>query len=393
MSIPVCRTAIVLSGGGTRGAYEAGVVQGLVEVLGLGADDPAPFDAFTGTSVGALNAAFLAGSADRGDMAVHRLADLWTSLSLGVHARLDRRALWKRAMLDVAPLEALVRGAVDFDRLDGLIEGGVVRALVVAALHVGTGRTAMFAHTAPGVSFRPSRDPARVGISTRITADHVLASAAIPMIFPPREVEGQLFYDGGLRFNTPLSPAIRTGADRIVVVSPLYRAGGERRVCASIAELGGEGESRAPGALFLAGKMLNALLLDPITHDLEVLERFNRMVEMVEATVTPVERARIGRMTTELRGQPYRRLDVLALSPSQDIGAMATEFLRLHRRRLSREGVSGRLLAWAAGGDVDTDLMSYLLFDAEFTRQLITLGVRDAHARADDIRAFFPSAA
>ncbi|MCS6799331.1 MAG: patatin-like phospholipase family protein, partial [Myxococcota bacterium] len=158
------RRGLVLSGGGARGAYEVGVLAGLVEALGLRPTDRPPFRIFCGTSVGAINAAYLAAHADRGDLNVDGLVAHWSSLSLGEHLRLDplglfgvhpRRSgwfgrrkeaeLWGRSLLDPRPLDALVRRAVPWDRLHAHVATGLVDAFVVTALHVGTGRTHLFA--------------------------------------------------------------------------------------------------------------------------------------------------------------------------------------------------------------------------------------------------------
>jgi len=368
-------TALVLSGGGARGAYEAGVVAGLVEVLG------APrLSLFAGTSVGAINASYLASQAHRDDLGVGKLVELWTGLGLRSHLRLDRRPLARHALLDVAPFEAVVRHHVDWPRLAANIDRGVLQGLFVAALQVETGRTAVFADLAPEARWVPSRDPQRAPSPTRITAEHVLGSAAIPGVFPPRPVGGHLYYDGGLRFNTPISPVLRAGARRLVVVSPLHAT-----------TVTDEAPHRQPDPLFLAGKMLHAVLLDPFAYDLQVLDRFNQLLDVLDQTLGVDDRWRFDARCIELRGTAYRKVEALVFSPSRDIGQMGVRYLRQHRRRLLRQGLGGVLLALAsrrleASG---TDLVSYLLFDGGYTRQLVELGRRDVWARAAETRAFF----
>lgn len=370
-------TALVLSGGGARGAYEAGVVAGLVDVLGHVA-----FQRIAGTSVGAINAAWLAANAHRPDMGAGRLVELWEGLAVRRHLRLSRHPVRDRAMLDVRPFERIVREEVDWDQLARNVDEGVLGGLFVAALEVATGHTAMFADLTPGVGWAPSRDPQRVAVRERITAEHVLASAAIPAVFPPRQVGPRLCYDGSLRFNTPMAPVLRSGTDRLVVVSPLYH---------------GPAPAPAPGPprldlLFLGGKMLHAVLLDPVEHDLQVLERFNALLEVLDDSLDGPSRERFDARVQELRGVPYRTVDALVLSPSHDLGALALDYLRTHRGRLFRQGgPAGALLAAAAPRleRSGTDLVSYLLFDGPFTRELVALGRRDVQARADDVRAFF----
>jgi NTE family protein len=409
------KAALVLSGGGARGAYEAGVVAGLVEVLGLRPEDAAPFDVFTGTSVGAINASFLAAYADRGDLAIDRLVALWESLRIGKHLRFDptgllgwgrpsplgrlRRLLspgaaaadaapiaehYGRALLDPRPLERIVADGVPWERLTRHVRLGVVRALIVTALDVAGGRTTHFAHLAPGTTLAPSKDKRRVARFEPITAEHVLASAAIPLIFPARRIADAYYCDGGLRFNTPIAPAIRTGATRLVVVSLLHPeppAGRQRSALQSY-----------PNPLFLLGKVLNALLLDPVDYDLTVLSRLNRLIQTLEQALPPEQFARVARVIEEDRGLHYRYVSTLVFRPSADIGVMAGEYLRQEHPRWRGPARWARMAlrrARAIGQSVETDLGSFLLFDGEFARSLIDLGRRDVLARRSEVAAFF----
>lgn len=374
-------TAMVLSGGGARGAYEAGVVAGLVDVLGH-----VHFDMLAGTSVGAINAAYLASHAHLPDMGIATLLQLWTDLSIRDHLRPSPHPFRDRSMLDVRPFERIVNDGVDWSALANNLSTNHLQALFVAALEVESGRTAVFVDLAPSAVFHPSKDPQRVAVPGRITASHVLASAAIPGIFPPRGVGKGLFYDGGLRFNTPLAPVLRAGAHRVVVVSPLFTAPPGHVPPAPPESI---------DALFLAGKMLHAVLLDPFAYDLQVLDRFNQLLEVLDTTLDADDRARFDSRCIELRGAPYRRVDALVLSPSKDLGAMGIDFVRTHRRRFMRQGLGGFLLGIIGGrlAASGTDLASYLLFDGAFTTELIALGRADVAARADEVRAFFRRAA
>ncbi len=385
----MARSGLVLSGGGARGAYEAGVVSGIVEVLGLGPDDPAPFDIFAGSSVGAINAVWLAAHADRGDLHARGLVDVWRSLRLNSHLRLSRprwrdvlRLGWARSLLDPGPLDRLIAGSVPWDRLHANVDSGVVHALVVAALRISNGRTTMFAELSPDAVFRPSQDPRRVVNRVRVGPLHVLASAAIPFIFPVRRIGPAWFCDGGLRFNTPMAPAIRAGAERLVVVSLLHEGSG-----APPAD-----DEAHPSWFFLAGKVLNALLLDPIDYDLHVLARFNRLLEALEQALTPEEATRVDAEMRAVRGMAYRRLETLVFRPSADLGELAGRHLR--EQRTGMGWLSDRLLRRAADSNAtwEDDLASFVLFDGGYAERLVELGRQDAHARADEVRAFLGSA-
>lgn len=391
------RTALVLSGGGVRGAYEVGVVQGIIEALGLTAADPSPFAVFAGTSVGAINATYLAACAERGDLGIASLAALWTQLRLDVHLRLKLREVvsigrwlgrarprdagW--SLLDVDPLERLVRDGIPWTRLRANIGAGRVHALIVAALEVATGRTTMFAELAPGVVFEPSRDPARAARRGPIGRAHVLASAALPLLFPAREIDGGYYCDGGLRFNTPLAPAIRAGATRLVVVSLLPAARGAVH----------HGRSFHPGVGFLVGKLLNAVLADPIAYDLQVVDRFNRLLEVLHDTMAPAALERVQSVLVDTRGARYERLETLVFRPSRDLGVMAGAHLLRPRApgAAHHGGAAGWLMTQAMlrSPVPEADWASYVLFDGAFARELIDLGRADAVRRADEIRRFF----
>jgi NTE family protein len=388
----------VLSGGGARGAYEAGVVMGLMEVL---EPDEPPFDVLCGTSVGALNASYLAAHAHLRDMDAAGLAEQWRQLDVQRHLKLDMRGLlgWKRhftgdeekmprlvgrSLLDVAAFDEIVREKVPWDALHRNVSEGRVRSLVVSALHIATGRTVTFAELAPGTSVTDTHDARRQLRVGPIDADHVLASSAIPLLFPARRVGHDYFCDGGVRFNTPISPAIRSGAERLVVISLLSQEASKGDPTPHAVRV-----DAYNSPIFLIGKVLNALLLDPLRYDLQVLDRFNRLIEVLEQVLPPDELEAVQRVLRETRGQPYRKLRMLVFRPTRDVGRLARE----RAGRLQGSRFSSWLLARTAtlGTIWESDLLSFILFDAEFASELIDLGRKDALARADEIRAFFAS--
>ncbi len=389
------------------GAYEVGVVVGMMEVLGRRAQlGDGLFRVLAGTSVGAINATFLAANSHREDHGIGRLVELWTSLELERHLRLRplgflrwplqaKKALgtgrrgFGSSVLDARAIDRTVTAAVDWDRLHENVADDRLDALLIAALHVVSGQTTVFVEKSPRARFVPTLHQGRVARLEPITPDHVLASAAIPLLFPTRRVGGRYYCDGGLRYNTPIAPAIRAGADRLVVISV-----GHRRTDQEWEERATEAdelEGRDLGALFVVGKLLNALLLDPVKYDLQVLERLNQIVEVLEATLSPDDYARFQQVLVATRGTGYRRLRTLVFTPSEDLGHFAGRYVRHSLKTTSLNPLTRRLLERAAreGLGREADWASYLLFDGGFAAELINLGRRDAREQADAIRALF----
>jgi NTE family protein len=388
------RVALVLSGGGARGAYAVGVLAGLNEILG---GLRSRFQVFTGTSVGAINAAEFAANADRDDLGVRELAERYSQLRLRTHLRPHlggllgvgtrlgrshrrdtRRHGW--ALLDSTPFEKIVEDDIPWERLHENVRKGLVRAVIVSGLRIADGRTTTFAELSPGTELVVGHDPRRDAVVERLTPDHVLASAALPLLFPARRIGGTYYCDGGLRFNTPMAPALRAGAERLVVIA--LRGG---RPVEPV------GLDHYPRPFFLLGKILDALLLDPIEYDLHVLDRLNRVIEVMEETMTPPALAQVRHVLAHERGLPYEKIRTLVFRPSRDIGVLAGEYMR-SEQPARREGYAARVFlrhAAALGDQVEADFVSYLLFDGGFSRLLIELGHRDALEQADEVRSFF----
>jgi NTE family protein len=391
-------TGIVLSGGGARGAYEAGVVVGIMEVL---KPTEPPFDVLCGTSVGALNATFLAANAQRPDMNAEGLAEQWRALNVSRHLKLDMRGVlgWKRhwtneeaqmpslvgrSLLDARALDDIVHNNVPWEQLHKNVSSGLVRSLVVSALQVASGRTVTFAELAPGASFSNTHDPRRQLRLGPVEAEHVLASAAIPLLFPARRVGSEYYCDGGVRFNTPISPAIRSGADRLVVISLLSQEAPSDDPTPK-----SERVHSYNSPVFLIGKVLNALLLDPLRYDLQVLDRFNRLMNALETVLSPEELEAVQHVLRDARGLPYRKLKTLVFRPTRDVGRLARE----RAVHLQGSRFSSWLLARTAtlGALWESDLVSFILFDADFASDLIELGRNDVLSRRAEVEAFFSS--
>jgi NTE family protein len=395
MSVDTPRTALVLSGGGARGAYAIGVLSGMNAILG---GLRSRFQLFTGSSVGAINAAQFAAYADHQDLGVAELVRKYSELRLRTHlrprllgwlvgrgwkgwSRSRDGSHWKeRALLDARPFENIVRNGVPWMQLHENIRSGLVHGLLVSGLRISDGKTVTFAELAPGVTYVAGRDPRRDAVVGPVSADHVLASAALPLLFPSRQIGESYYCDGGLRFNTPMAPAIRSGAERLVVVA--LRAGRPSS---------GSALKQYPKPFFLLGKVFDALLLDPVEYDLHILDRLNHIVEVLETTMAPDALEHVRTVIENERGLSYRPIRSLVFHPSMDIGVLAGDYMRSEQPE-RREGLLARMLlrhASALGNHVEADFVSYLLFDGGFARLLVDLGRKDAFARAEEIRAFF----
>lgn len=394
-------TGLVLAGAAALGAYEAGFLAYLVEDIACEVRVALP-DIISGTSAGALNAMALASFADEPARGVQMLIRAWTELRLGQILRPSsiellsmflevagapprlRRALQIRAirggLLDQAPIAELVK-RIPLGRIDEHLAAGRLRGVAVSATRVTTGAAVIFHHTANLA--RPWQSEVNlVSIATRISADHVLASAAIPLLFPTVEIDGDRYCDGGLRQMVPLSPAIHLGADRLLVVNPLPagRAGAPSDA------------SSIPIAspLYLAGKALNALFADRVETDLARLQRTTAILRAGERRFGPSFEREIN-LELARAGEPeLRTIDALCIAPSQDLGTLAAEHVTSRAFASCVPGVAGRFLRRLADGDPSRvgDLLAYLLFDGSFTAKLIDLGRADARARHDDLCTF-----
>ncbi|MCW5891622.1 MAG: patatin-like phospholipase family protein [bacterium] len=399
------RFGIVLSGGGARGAYEVGVLAWLLEELPRRLGRPPRIDVFTGTSVGAIHACWLAASLDEPD-AGPRLEAIWRSLEVAGVYRMGLRdllAIPRRALglgsaeptprtdrlsgiLDTRPLERLVRETVAWDRLRTRVACGDVEAVAVAATEIATGRSVVWVDRREPTTPVWPNDPFVVARPAALTPEHALASAAIPFLFPALRVDGEFFCDGGLRLNTPLAPALRLGCDRLLVI-------GLRHVPtpAEDAALAAARTANYASLTYLTGKMLNALLLDRIDYDVDRLQLTNAVLEAGVRTYGAGFLAHVNETVERVRGAPYRVVDTVYLRPSQDLGVLAAEcYAHKERPESLRAWISDAVLRYAVQGLVaEADLLSYLLFDGCYASHLITLGRADAARRADELVALF----
>jgi len=402
------RTGIVLSGGGSRGAYEVGIIKYLREALGPRLGFAVPIDVVTGTSVGAINGSFVAATADEPAMQAQELVSAWRSLKLEELISLKPRDMLRAGRLllgadppppavddyrygglfDTDGLERFVITRIPWRKIRRNLMAGHVKALAVSATQVGTGHTVVFIDSHEPVPKTWSRNPYVVHRAVGIGPRHALASGAIPLLFPSVKVGGAFFVDGGLRQNTPLSPAIRLGADRILVISLRYE--GQMFKFPADEEHEHEREIAYPKPLFLAGKALNALLLDHTDYDIERMDRLNSIIDAGKNAFGDEFVEIMNRELVKLRGAPVRKIETVHIRPSQDIGAIASDFVQGGRIEVKGR-VARRLLERLAQGEArhESDLLSYLLFDGRFADALIDLGYRDAARHEDELAALF----
>ncbi len=387
-------TGLVLTGGGARAAYQIGVLKAVTQIrrdCQCAAHNP--FAVITGTSAGAINAAALACRADDFDAAVQTLIDTWSHFhaeqvyrvdSLGV-IRTGARwltmlsigwllAKWRRAgprsLLDNSPLRELLSQLVPLHRLRQVMEGGHLQALAVSASGYGSGLHVTFYDALADIV--PWNRSQRVSVAQSITIDHLLASSAIPFVFPavPLGLKGkrEYFGDGSMRQSSPISPAVHLGAERILVV------GAGRMHEPTLPFEARIGSDEYPNLAQIAGHALSNIFLDALAVDIERLQRVNRTLSLL----SPEARSRSG----------LRAIEVLVIAPSQRLDDIAARHLGSLppwiRTLLRGVGVSGR-----GQGARGAALASYLMFEAPYTQELMALGEADTMNRRDEVAQFF----
>jgi len=369
------RAGLVLTGGGARAAYQVGVVKAVRDILGNPVKNPFPI--LCGTSAGAINATTLAVYADDFSRGVGNLLEVWENMHCHHVYRTDPAhilrsgARWLAAMmlisrqnpislLDNAPLREMLERTLAFERIQDHIDSGALYAVSVTASGYTTGQSVSFFQGGSGLEGWERNQ--RIGAAVTLKLDYLIASSALPFIFPAVKVHREYFGDGSVRQIAPISPALHLGADRVLVVGTGRQTPEQARARSNV----------YPSVAQIAGHALNSIFLDGLAVDLERLERVNRTVSLI-----PPDKLAAANL-------PLRPVKVLFISPSQPLERIAARFVhelpRTIRFMLRPTGAMNRS---------GSNLVSYLLFEESFCRTLIDLGYQDTASREDEVRAFF----
>ena len=365
-------SALVLPGGGARAAYQIGVLKAICEFI---PDSDAPFPVICGTSAGAINAAVLASHAHEFKFGVARLeqfwasmyceriyrTDAWTVLKSGLHWLLMLLSggllqVRPRSLLDNEPLAEFLSQTLRLDGINTAIEAGALHGLAVTAS--GYTRATAVSFYQACAEIEPWSRPRRIGQADEIKIHHLMASAALPLIFPAQRIANEYYGDGGMRMVAPLSPAIHLGADRILIIGTRDEhpdpAPVKPAAYPSLGEIG--------------GYLLDTIFMDTMNADLARLNRINHTLKLVPES----KRAKTG----------LKQIDSLLIRPSKDL------------RHITREHMSSipravRILLRTMGGwGKDWRMASYLLFEADYCQELIRLGYKDGMNEEQSIRDF-----
>lgn len=355
---------VMLTGGGARAAYQVGLLRGLARHF-----PNLKFQVITGVSAGAINAVFLAAFDGPLREKAERLASIWCELECDNIFRIDLlRSLIpfrtrQHGIFNTTPLRRLLRrvlGARDRGPIDGIkrnLRKGELKAMALTTLDYSTGQTVRWVQ---GPIVDVFEGPNRRSVQTELTIDHVMASAALPFVFPAVRIGAQWHGDGGIRLTAPLSSAVHLGATRIVAMSTGYQRTPEEAQRPVV-------QGYPPAAQILS-QLVNAVFLDMIDEDVARMERMSEMIR---------------KMPENERGG-FRPIDLCVLRPSTDLGVLAAQYEKNLPRRL-------KLITRALGAKEteSPDFISMLMFEPHYMTRLIDLGERDVDARIDELRAFF----
>jgi len=370
------KIGLVLPGGGARGAYQVGVLKAFLEISNT--KSQSPFDIFSGTSAGAINGAFLASQAHIFDHSVASLVDVWSNFTSKKVYKIDPITMFKSSMhwfltiisggvlipnptslLDNKPLKNLLRETIKFPDIQNNIESSVISSLAVTSASYRTRKSCTFFQANNVNNWQKTH---REGKNTSINLDHLMASVALPLIFPAVRIKDEYFGDGAMRQATPLSPAIRLGAEKLMIISA--------KETDDRFQFNNPGE-QYPSFAKITGYVLEALFLDGLYSDIERLNRINQIIK------------NSGDREIKTNNKTMKYVDCLIISPSEDLNEIA-------QKHYQSMPLSIRLLLQGLGllKDSKSELLSFLLFESVYTSELIDLGYRDGIRKKEEIADF-----
>lgn len=408
------KIALVLSGGGARGAYEAGILYHLRKKIW---PDRHGFAIHTGASAGTINACFLAATAHDVKTQMENIRRLWEELRSADIYKGDFKAVaqfilrsatyttthllglssfikkWTepvvpfQGLLDTKPFIPFLKKNISFENIHKNIHQGFLDAVCIATTNVGNGRLELFIDKKDTVVYTGAY---RIHLEP-IDWKHAMASAAVPVIFPPVRIGSYFYVDGGVRLNTPMSPAVQLGADKVLIIGAKYKESLESSGRFAFTE-----PNAYPSFTNMIGRLMNALFLDHIEYDVEQMNRINRIIEWSEKMYGPQYLENLNAMLKQegiegdIANRGLKKLDSFAFFPSEDIGKLACERLvQLSKRKEKLSQIERFFLKFLEiDPNADLSLLSYLMFEKEYLGRLIEVGIKDCQAREAELGRF-----
>ena len=370
------KIGLVLPGGGARGAYQVGVLKAISDIQGR--EEKSPFDVISGTSAGAINASMITSEINNFHQSIIKLENVWGRFKTNQIYRTEKLFMLKqslhwlltlvsgglltqnpRSLLDNQPLRDLLKEKINFENINHNIYSGVLDALIVTAVSYEQRESVSFFTTSTKVG--NWKKVGRSGKKSEINVEHLMASVALPLIFPAITIQGQYFGDGAMRQETPLSPVIRLGASNLLIISTESSKNNTKK----------RSDKNYPDFSEIGGYILDGLFSGSLYSDLERLDRINQIIAQNQNQKVQTE-------TKEMK-----HIEYLVISPSVDLAEIAMKCFK-------DIPLSLRMLFKGIGikKDMNSELLSFLLFESSFTGELVDLGFHDAMERKEEIKHF-----
>lgn len=386
-----------MGGGGARGAYESGVLSGLRDYVFPHLSSLPNFEILVGTSAGALNALYLAGHADRLETGLKKLRLMWEALELEdsvVPSSMGSIAFFRWifgqhqdeqvGLLDPSYLQGEISKRFPWRRIDYLIDMGHFQSICMPATHLSSGNVALFVQSSLDNLPDLPRGNRLYWERVSVKPIHAFASSSVPLFFPVSRIGGNLYCDGGLRQNMPITPALVLGGKKILTIGvkkkvPFVEQEGSLSVP----------KGKYPSAPDLFGKMMDAMLLDPLEREVSKIRLLKQLLQKAEEQYGARFSRRMASLLDSYIGSNLLDIDLYHQRPTRDLGAVAANHAQKIRERI--KGIFGNIIHGLAEGHLtgDWDLASFLLFDREYARELVQLGKEDVRNNQEAYIEFF----